>query len=264
MGSLLKYLSLYFEFGKRSIAQGIEFKTDFIIGTFVNIIYSFLWLLFQILLYQNSKGYPNWTFDKLLLFQSILLFWNGVVFTLFGSVQFKVCPKIIYGLFDVYFLRPYSPLLVIFAEGLNYYSIGNILAGIALFVYSAIKISLKFEITGVLLFLMFFAVGILFYLAILIFFLTIALKLVYVFKLFELKDRLVTQANIPADVFSGVFKIIFMSVFPFALWAYFPAQALMGRLNIFSLYACLIGIAFFLLAVQFWKQGLKKYSGAGG
>ena len=264
MKYIIKYLSLYIEYSKIIFARGTEFKTDFVLGICINLISTLFTPLFQFLIYHNTRGYPGWTFDEIILFQSILLFWNGIILTLFGSIRYRITPMIIYGHFELFLLKPYPALLLIFAGGFNYYSIGTILAGIILSIYALIKLNLIIGFIQILLFWTFFFIGILFYLSIMIFFLCISFILIYIFNLFEIKDRLISLAHFPAEIYSGLFKTIYLIFFPLAIWTYYPSQTFLGKLNIISIYACISSILMFILSLIAWNFTIKKYTGAGG
>jgi ABC-2 type transport system permease protein len=74
-------------------------------------------------------------------------------------------------------------------------------------------------------------------------------------------DDLTRIGRYPLDIFEGFWKFVFIYVLPLALIAQAPSQALLGSLDPgFALYAFGCSSLLVVIAVGFWKMGLRAYS----
>jgi len=264
VAGIRKLFSLYIEYSKTKISRGAEFRLDFLGGVLFGTLASFLTPLFQYLIYSNTSGYPGWTYPQILLFQSLLLIWYGISNILFGEIRYKVQSSVLMGNLDIYLLKPYHPLCLMFAEGFNYRSFGTLFAGLFLFSYCIVTQHLTLSIVLVLKILALFMAGLVFYISQIIFFICFAIRVIYILRIIEIMDRLFSVAYFPAEIFKGVAKLGYLVVFPMAIWAYYPAQAVLGRLGITVLFAIVVIIIIFFLSLMTWNRVIKKYTSAGG
>jgi len=74
-------------------------------------------------------------------------------------------------------------------------------------------------------------------------------------------DDLTRVGRYPLDIFEGFWKFFFIYVLPLALISQVPSQALLGALSPgFLLYALAISGLLAVVAIRFWRTGLKNYS----
>ena len=76
-------------------------------------------------------------------------------------------------------------------------------------------------------------------------------------------DNLLKIGRYPLDIFQGYWKLVFVYFLPLVLIAQIPSQALLQALSPrFLLFALSISGVFLILALGFWKVGLKNYLSA--
>ena len=70
-------------------------------------------------------------------------------------------------------------------------------------------------------------------------------------------------AVVPTDIYSGTFRFILNYIVPFTVLFTLPAKALLNILSTQGvIYSCLFSYTFFMLAVNFWRFSLRKYTSA--
>lgn len=264
MELIYDYLRIFGCECKIKLARAMEFRFDFITGFFFGFIGSFVNILFQFFIYSKTKGFPGWSFDQVLLFQSVLLLVHGIRETVFGNVRPIFESFVQYGGVDRVLLYPFPSLGMVLVKGFQFNAIPSILAGLITLIYSIQKLNLVLRWWHVGLFLLFIFVGMILYIAFIIFHCSLAFSFVYVDKLRELFDQIIGFGCYPAEIFSGLVKVIYLSIIPIAVFVYFPSQALMGRLNIICAYGIAISLGLFFIAIHLWNVQLKKYTSAGG
>lgn len=264
MSVLFDMPGLFIQDCKLRLLKAMEFRLEFFTGIITSLAFSCIVPLFQFLIYKNTRGYPGWTFDEILLFQAVLLFWIGFTDTIFGDIKPLMEATIQYGLFDRYLIFPYPPLVILLTRGFNYRSTGTLLAGIIALTYAFIKLSISLTWWRIVLFLVYFAAGILLYLALLILYCTIALRLVYVLNLSVVLDKIIQLGNWPVEIFSGTLKIISFSVLPIAIWINIPCRILLGHLEVTAVFSLIPALILFIVSLILWNKNLKNYTSAGG
>jgi ABC-2 type transport system permease protein len=76
-------------------------------------------------------------------------------------------------------------------------------------------------------------------------------------------DNLLKVGRYPLDIFEGFWKVVFIYFLPLVLIAQVPTQALLGVLSLKYVFIAfgVTGI-FLLVALRFWKVGLRSYMSA--
>jgi ABC-2 type transport system permease protein len=258
------YLVLFFCDCKIKLARAMEFRADFFSGIFISLIFSGMAPLFQFFIYSKTNGYPGWNLEQIILFQAVFLLWTGISDLLFGNVRVYIESTIQSGLMDRLLVLPYSSIGIILTRGFNYKGIGTALAGMVALVIAIIHLPVKFHWWYLLQFLFFFIIGILLTVSLLIIFCTIALRIIYVMRLKEVMDRVMFFGSFPAEIYSGLIRFVYLTAIPIGIWIYYPAQALLGRLDIYAIYGALISVALFFISKTLWNFQVKKYISAGG
>lgn len=264
MKTLVSLLRLFFFNCKLRIARSIEFRFDFFLGVFVALTLSAIGPLVQYLIFTRTNGYPGWNIDQIVLFQGVLLLWLGLKDTIFGDLRNLVQNLVRKGEFDRLLLKPYPPIGILLASGFYYYGIGTIIAGIVVIVYAVHKLQLLINFGQIGLFFLFVTSGLILYMGFMVFFCTLVIIFVFTFRAGEIIDKFLRFSEFPMEIFPRLTRMIFVTVLPFAVWIYFPAQTLLGRLESKALLGVVFSFFVFWINLKLWNWGLKKYASAGG
>jgi len=264
MKSIPHLLILYLTEAKIKIAKSMEYRADFFLSILISLSFSLFGPLFQFLIYTKTNGYPGWSFDQILLFQAILLLWSGMIELLFGEYKINLHLVVQNGLFDRYMLMPYSSIGLLLTKGFTYRAFGTVVAGIVAMLIVVSRIEISIGLSEILLFILFIVAGLLLYISLLILYSVVALRLIYVDRLKEIFNKIVEFGSFPAEIFSGSFKFFYLAILPIGIWIYYPAQALLGRVDSYIIWTLLSIVLLFIVALRLWKMQLKKYTSAGG
>jgi ABC-2 type transport system permease protein len=264
MRDITYLLRLFLFESKLKLARAMEFRADFVFSLITSFILSFMAPLFQFFIYSKTNGYPGWTFDQIMIFQAIMLLYSGITETLLGNVKYIMESIVQYGLLDRYLLLPYSSIGFILTKGFNFRNLGIIIAGISSLIFAIFHFGLILNWMQIILFSLFIILGIILMMALNIFFCSIALRIVYVARLKEILERIYFFAGFPAEIYSGFIRFIYLTILPLGIWVYYPAQTLLGRLNVFSIYGSISTIILFIVSIKVWNHQIKKYTSSGG
>lgn len=242
----------------------MAYRLNFFLDSFISLFLSFIGPLLQYLIFSQTRGFPGWDLNQIILFQGLLLFHLGLRNSMFGSLHFFVMDLVRKGEFDRLLLKPYPAIGVILASGFNPRSMGSILAGGIIIVSSVI--TLKLEITpftiGLLIVLTLF--GLFLYMGFEIIYSSAVIVLVHLGRLYDILHLFTRFGEFPLEIFTRALGIFFITAVPMAIWVNFPARVLLGRGSINIVYSLGFSIVFFSMALLLWRACLKRYTSAGG
>jgi len=246
------------------LKRAMAFRLNFAANLLISLFYSLVFSLFQFCVYAGLRGYPGWSAGEMLLFQAVLLFWTGSVDLLFGGVRDFIDLEVTHGNFDRLFVWPPQVLVSLLSRGTNVQAAATVLAGAIGSGMMVARLGLHLTWAKMLAFAVFFAAGLIFYLALLVVYSACTLFMVKMERLREVFDRVLFFASFPADLYAGAGKAALIVAFPLALWVYLPVQALLGRLEHFAVLSVGTSISLLALAVAFWRRQERRYVSAGG
>lgn len=261
----LKGLFSYFLSNSRlSIQRNMQYRVNFIIGLFLSIVFTGVNPAVQLLIFRQTNCLPGWTFNQIVLFQGIVLFWNGLKEMLLGDSKWIMIQLVRKGDFDRMLLKPYPPMGVLLASGFSLSEIGAVATGGIIIVIVINMMNLTISITQIALFAASILVGLIFYMAICVIYSCLAIILVKTDRLGDLLESIITLGDYPLSIYPLLIRTVFLIIIPFAVFAFIPAQILLNRADIklFISFACVI--VFFFVSLKIWDFCLKRYTSAGG
>lgn len=222
---------------------------------------------FTLLKFDTLHG---WNIYEMLFLFSLLFLTYGIMIIFFTGLR-DFGQTVRDGSFDRLFLRPRGLLFqVIFVNSDWFASLGHGGLGIVLFLVSAGKAGIHWDINTALYYLFTVAGGVLIQGAV---FLILASLNIFLLQTDSLKEvfywNMRRFAGYPISIFGKVIQTVMIYVMPFAFVNYFPAQYLLRKSDISAypeIYMYLtpvIGIAMYLGAYLFWRFSLRYYKSSG-
>lgn len=264
MSTVYGLLKLFVWNSKLKLSKRMQYRFDFILGALISLAFAGIGPIFQYLIFTQTKGYPGWTLYQIILFQGVLLIWIGIRDALFADVRWTVEALVRQGGFDRLLLKPYPAIGILLADGISMGNMGALIVGTVISVISVIKLGIHIGPLQVLLFLYFFICGIVLSMAVNVLYCSINIMLIQMWRIGDFFNNLMRFAEYPADIYGDAARVIFVAVIPFAVWVYFPVQALLDRLDGFMVIGSLSCFVLFWLSLKFWGRCLKKYTSMGG
>lgn len=260
----LRIFRIYLCNCRNKLSKGMQYRLDFFAGIATSIVIAVVTVAVQLIFYAGVNGFPGWSIDQVMLLQGILLVWNGSRQLLFGDVYITVDALVRTGTFDRLLLNPVSALPSLFTNGFNYNGAGTFAAGAAVTAAAVAKLHIVVTAGDIMLIALFFASGLVFYVGILTVYCALVVRLVSLGRMSEIFEKLMTFAQYPLQIYSKPLKWILVFAVPFTLWAYYPAESLLRRLDVTAFASPAVGVAFFAVSVLVFQYSLKKYASAGG
>ena len=219
-------------------------------------------IYFTLLKFDTLSG---WNIYEMLFLFSLLFLTYGIMIIFFTGLR-DFGKTVRDGSFDRFMLRPRGLLFqILFANADWFAALGHGGLGIALFVLSAGKVGISWNLVRVCYYLVTVAGGVLIQGAV---FLFIAALNIYLLQTDSLKEMLYWDmrkfAGYPISIFGKVIQILMIYVMPFAFVNYFPAQYLlrkedMAYPSVYMYMTPVVGVAMYLIAYLFWRYSIRFY-----
>ena len=224
-------------------------------------------IYFTLLKFDNLNG---WNIYEMLFLVSLLFVTYGILILFFTGLR-DFGHTVRTGNFDRFILRPRGLLFqLIFCNADWFAAIGHGGLGIVLFVISAGKVGINWDVITVVYYLLAIIGGVLIQGAVFLFLATLNIYLLEtrsIKELFYFNAR--EFAGYPISIFSKGIQAIMIYVVPFAFVNFFPAQYLLRKPDmmqypeIFMYLTPIIGVVMYMLAYGFWRFSVKYYKSSG-
>lgn len=212
----------------------------------------------------------GWNMQEMLFMFSLVFLTYGIMILFFTGLR-DFGWMIRTGGFDRFLLRPRGVLFqLIFVNADWFAAIGHGGLGLALFIVSAGRVGIQWNVITVLYYVLAVAGGVLIQGAIFLFLATLN---IYLLETGSLKEVFYWNARkfagYPLSIFHKAVQACLIYVVPFAFVNYFPAQFLLRKPDmqqfpeVFLYITPVVGVGMYLLAYLFWRYSLRHYKSSG-
>ncbi len=261
----MKYFNILKTSIKLAFLQEMAYQWNFFAKLLALASFSVVAPIVSFVIYGVSNGLPGWNLYQLLVLQGTSSFTMGVAGFLFGDFVGATLWEIREGYFDRALVRPASPLVTLSASWPGVNNLASIFVGLAILSYGLANSNAHITISGAFAFALLFMLGVLFIYSLSVITVAIGFIAIKSESLYRFVERLYKFADYPISIFGSMGIAFFTFVFPIGLASFYPAQALLGVLELKSVAALVVvSLAFFGVSLLAWNAGMKKYQSAGG
>ena len=246
-----------------SFSRASAYRADFVLGSVITLVSNILFPIVTVLIYQNGASFPDWNMWEVLLIQSVYTMSTGFATMTLGGIMWLTMDHIREGSFEVVLLKPISPLSFLAASSFNLESLSVISGGLIMTIVSLCHLP-NVSVMGVLQCSVLFIAGVMALRGIYIIMAAITFKWVGNSRITEIFESIMAFGKYPLGIFPKALKGIATFIIPVAMIGYFPAAALLGRLNVWTFAAIIPCILFMLFGIWLYNKMIKLYEGVGG
>jgi len=258
-----KFFNLYSKCIKIAIAGALAYRLNFLLSMLISTILNALFPLVTILIYNAGASFPGWTFHEVLLIQGIFLLTNSLVALLFDGVLWSTMSHIREGTYETILLKPTSPLIYLVATNFTPEIFGGVVAGSILFGVAIYYTGIS-SLIAIPQFLLLFTSGFCVIAGLYMMMAAMSFKWVGNSRIAEIFDSILTFGKYPMTIFPQAIRSTIAFVIPVAMIGYFPASALLGRVETMAFFAVTPCLVFMMLGVWVYNKMIKLYEGVGG
>ncbi|MFH1456433.1 MAG: ABC-2 family transporter protein [archaeon] len=261
-------MSLLKVFGRSlvlDIATDMAYKLNFVIKLIAVGLWDLIGPLLMLFIYQTTVGIPGWSFEQILLFVGTFNFVFGISRVFFIRLPGIVLYNLKEGLLDKFLVKPYNPLAYLTAIAVDPLGFADMFVGLVVIVYALVKLNIVIFSWNFLLYLFLMIFGIMFLYSLIVLVASFAIIFIKSWALFDIFFNVLAFGRYPLSIYGTGFTFALTFLFPIAIVANFPVEALLTGLSFLTILKVTLPVlAFFMLSVTFWHFAIKKYSSAGG
>lgn len=260
---MVKYLKIYKETIRNCVAQTAAYRANFILGTVVTILSNIVFPMITLLIYNAGASFEGWNMYEVLLIQSIFSISNGVAGMMFSGIVWSTMNYVADGTLEIVLIKPVNCLFYLLATNFNISDFGVVLGGTVIFVFSVAHIG-SISLVGILLCLLLFIFGISVMLGVMLFMAATSFKWVSNSRIPEMYQSVANLGNYPQSIFPKWIIAMTSFIMPVAMVGFFPAAALLGRLEPWMYITIIPCVLFLFLGIGIYQYMVRLYEGVGG
>jgi ABC-2 type transport system permease protein len=258
-----RYFKLYLNFLRFSFSRAMEFRIDFFFRIVMDVFYYGVNIAFFKIIFLHTSLLGGWNEAQMMVFVGCFLVLDALNMTMLANNLYNLPLFINRGDLDYYLIRPVSSLFFLSLRDFAANSFVNLIMAVGILGWAIVgypgPVSLQgLAFLGLMLlmgFMLQFAVRILTIVPVFWWHSGHGLEIVY--------WHMVRFVERPDRIFTGVVRVLLLTVLPFGLMASFPARMFLEPFNwMVLLHLLVVTVGFWLVALLLWRRGLRAYSSA--
>jgi len=206
----------------------------------------------------------KWTYDQvLLLFATFHIVDYLMSITFHRNLAYQLPGRVHSGDLDWRMLLPVNLLFFVSFEEVDLIDFFSFLPSLAFLGYVFYRLHFDFSIVQFVAYGLLLLNALVFLFAMVLITATVSFWTTQSYGLARIFDNLLKVGRYPLDIFQGFWKMVFVYFLPLVLIAQVPSQALLKTLSpVFLLGAFFVSGVFMVIAMMFWRSGLRNYLSA--
>lgn len=255
---------------RNSVVLAAQYRWDFLIDGAISLFWAFTAVVPLFVVYGGKgiaqrAGIPGWSLLEALVVTGWFILLQGILEGAINPGLASVVDHIRKGTLDFVLLKPADAQFLVSTSRFYPWRVFSVLGALAILSYAFWQLGRAPSVGGVLMALVLLGASTLLLYSLWILIVSAAFFVVKVDNLTYLFSSIFDAARWPSTVFRGALRVVFTFVIPLAVMTTYPAEALLGRLEVSTLAATLLGTAgFAALARLVWLRSVGHYSSAGG
>tara|TARA_B100000214_G_scaffold368799_1_gene340878 strand:+ start:150 stop:938 length:789 start_codon:yes stop_codon:yes gene_type:complete len=258
-----RYLKTIRLFWFTAFASQLEYQLNFLIellamlGTLLGSV--FILSLF----FSGGRQLGDWSWESALVIQGVYTFLDGLTNALLRPNLTEIVNYVREGTLDYVLLKPIDSQFWLSVKKFSFAGLPEIILGLFIVLWASIQTVDSLSIYSFFIFIISLIFG--FVILYSVWFLIAASSIWFVktWNATEVLRALLAAGRYPISAYPIILRFIFTLVLPVAFLTTFPAEAILGKLNLNVLFFGLIlSCLFFIMSRLFWQFALKHYTSA--
>ncbi len=258
-----RYLKTIKLFWATAFASQLEYQLNFLIellamlGTLAGSI--FILSLF----FSDGRQLGDWSWESALVVQGVYTFFDGLTNALLRPNLTEIVNYVREGTLDYVLLKPIDSQFWLSVKKFSFAGIPEIILGLGIVFLSTIRTGTSLTFLNIVSFFLSLFIG--FVILYSVWFLIAASSIWFVktWNATEVLRALLAAGRYPITAYPVLLRFIFTLLLPVAFLTTFPAEAVLGELNIIiTLLGIVLSTLFFVLSRFFWLYALQHYTSA--
>jgi ABC-2 type transport system permease protein len=259
----MEHLRLFWLFARTSVQNDTEYRADFFAQILVTLLGIGTQLVAVSVIFRHTPNLAGWSFPQVLGLLGVYNFMYGFIGAVIAPNMRQVLEDVRQGTLDFALLKPVDSQYLVSVRQFVVWRMTDIVLGIALAVYSSLRLAHQFSPRDAAVFpLMLLCGGVIVY----SFWLILATTSFWFTRIDNIEMifwNIFEAGRYPIDVYPLYIRRFLTFGVPLAFITTFPARALGGALQAGTLVtAILLAAAMAAVSAWFWRVGLRRYGSA--
>lgn len=256
----LRMLSIFYS---AALQTELEYRANFVF----NLMQSLFWLIWAALtvsVYFNfTDSVMGWSYHEVIIVMGLFFFVNGFRQMIIEVNLERLSDYIRLGTLDYVLLKPVSSQFMVSLRYIGVHNWSDPLLGVGLIVYALGQLHYVPSIGQIALALLMLIVGLLALYSISLLLQTVTIFTASLEQASAIIQGVLETGRFPVAFYRGILTSVLTVVIPVAIMTTFPAQALLGKLDVTpAVISAGISIGLFIGSALFWRYALRFYTGA--
>lgn len=259
----MRYFRLLTLFFKSSLLMELEYRANFVAQAVLGVFWASITFVSVAVFFTQTNELGGWTFDQALVIVALFTLIEGAIQLLMQPNVVKIIQMVRDGTMDFVLTKPVDSQFLATLRYARYSGLADMTAGIVIMLFAFSRMNYTPSTLSIAQFALMLAVAFVIVYSIWLSMATLSFWFVKIDNLTELFRSLFDTARFPVTTFSGLVRIALTFVLPVAFMTTFPAQAVLGNLDIATMIVA-VGLAVILFAFSawFWRRAIRSYSSA--
>jgi ABC-2 type transport system permease protein len=259
-----RYVSIYAELWKNSVAREMGFKTNFVLWIVVELLWFALQLAFFNVIYSHTENIAGWTRWEVVLLVGASHFIQQLFQAFFLTNCVNLSELVRTGKLDFMLLLPVNTRFLVSLRTVDLGGFVNAASAVAVMAFAIHKLQITPAFSHVIAFALLVICGILLHYSLMMVLAATAFYTVRAQGIVWGYYQMFNLARMPDTAFRGLFRAVFTFVLPVTLVSNVPARTLLHTLSSPWRAALLLGITvtWFIISEAIWRFSLRRYTSA--
>ncbi len=243
----------------------MSYKADFFIALLTSLLAAAAGYGFVLVLFLRVPHLQGWSFDEILFIYGFSLIPMGVFNVISLNLYEFGETYIVEGRFDRVLLRPLNSLYQVLFENFRIESIQEILLGLSVVVYCAIRLRIPFTPANLLWLPLLILSGATIYAGIFVLISTVNFWLEDRIGLAPPVYNMIVFGRYPITIYNTFIQFLLNWIIPFAFASFYPTVRFLGRREFMAEFYLVpvVALAVAALAITAWNMGVRQYKSTG-
>lgn len=265
---MLRYLRLLGLQLRTSTLIAAQYRWDFLVDGVISLFWTSTAIVPLFVVYGGNgdrPGIPGWSFGEALVVTGWFILLQGILDGAINPGLQAVIDHIRKGTLDFVLLKPADAQFLVSTSRFYLWRVFTLASAVVVFVVAFKNLGHGPSVVGTLASVLMLGCSTLLLYSLWILIVSAAFFVVKVDNLTYLFSSIFDAARWPSTVFRGALHVIFTFIIPLTVMTTFPAEAMLGRLELSTMLTTLLGTAVFAAASRFvWLKSIGHYTSAGG
>ena len=263
-GRFRRYASIYAALWRNSVVREMQFKTNFLLWIFVELLWFVLQLTFVAVLYQHTDRIGAWSKWQVVLLMGTSHLVQQIFSAIFLTNLVQISEYIRTGKLDFMLLLPVNTRFLVSFRQVDLGGFVNAGSALAVVLYAAHQLQLSPTLAQIIGYALLLCASVLVHCALMTALTCTSFWTVRAQGIVWGYYNLFNIARLPDTVFRGMFRVVFTYALPMLLVANVPTKLLIERLRSPFEMLLLVGIAVacFVFSELLWRYSLRHYTSA--